>query len=232
MKLPSRETRGTSTGSMWSSRDSTGGLTCVSPLPCFLDLQTIKWWMLLSYPQSRYHGNCRLPEQAYLASDRKRIFSSGGKSSLHVLTATATLSRCSVPLNTSPKLPWNRQHSIMGNVRLEVRLQRMIGNRKRHHLSQQLSQQHVLVVQDPLLILHRTADCWSDSQGHTHKPVTSRWGYLDNRAEEHHARLLGDHLFGGEVVFDELRDGGEAGPFKAILTLPEGETGSGIAYLR
>lgn len=41
-----------------------------------------------------------------LASDRNLIFSSGGKSSLHVLTATGVLSRCSVPLNTSPKLPW------------------------------------------------------------------------------------------------------------------------------
>lgn len=42
----------------------------------------------------------------HLASDRNRIFNSEGKSSLQVLTATGVLSRCSVPLNTSPKLPW------------------------------------------------------------------------------------------------------------------------------
>lgn len=48
-------------------------------------------------------------------------------------------------------------------------------------------------------------------------------GYLDDRVEQDDARLLGDDLLGGEVMLDELRDGGEARPFKPVLTLPERE---------
>lgn len=47
--------------------------------------------------------------------------------------------------------------------------------------------------------------------------------YLDDRVEQHHSRLLGDDLFRGEVMFDELRDGGEAGAFETVLTLSERE---------
>lgn len=47
--------------------------------------------------------------------------------------------------------------------------------------------------------------------------------YLDNGVEQDDSRLLSDDLFGREVMLDELRDGGEAGPFKSILTLPERE---------
>lgn len=50
-----------------------------------------------------------------------------------------------------------------------------------------------------------------------------RCGCLDDGVEQHHSGLLGDDLLGGEVMLDELRDGGEARPFKAVLTLPEGE---------
>lgn len=48
-------------------------------------------------------------------------------------------------------------------------------------------------------------------------------GCLDDGGEQHDSRLLGDDLFGGEMMFDELRDGGEARPFEAVLTLPERE---------
>lgn len=48
-------------------------------------------------------------------------------------------------------------------------------------------------------------------------------GCLDDGVEQHHSRLLGDDLFGGEVMLNELRDGGEAGAFKPVLTLPERE---------
>lgn len=47
-------------------------------------------------------------------------------------------------------------------------------------------------------------------------------GYLNNRVKQNHSRLLGDDLFGGEVVLDELRDGGEACPFETVLILPGG----------
>lgn len=42
---------------------------------------------------------------------------------------------------------------------------------------------------------------------------------LDNGIDQNHSRLLGDDLFGGEMMLDELRDGGEAGSFKTVLTL-------------
>lgn len=51
-------------------------------------------------------------------------------------------------------------------------------------------------------------------------------GCLDNGVEQHDSRLLGDDLFGGEMMLDELRDGGESRPFKAVLTLPERESES------
>lgn len=49
-------------------------------------------------------------------------------------------------------------------------------------------------------------------------------GCLDNGVEQHDSRLLGDDLFGGEMMLDELRDGGEPSPFKTVLTLPDRET--------
>ena len=98
----------------------------------------------------------------HLASARKRIFSSGGKSSLHVLTATDILSRCSVPLNTSPKLPWQQaDRGAWWNIeadsekQTEVRWLVTESKRKCGHLSQQLAQYYILMVQDPLLVLHR-----------------------------------------------------------------------------
>lgn len=55
-------------------------------------------------------------------------------------------------------------------------------------------------------------------------------GYLDDRVEQDDPRLLGDDLLGGEVMLDELRDGGEARPFKPVLTLPERERGAGGGF--
>lgn len=43
--------------------------------------------------------------------------------------------------------------------------------------------------------------------------------YLDNRVEQHNPRLLGDDLFGGEVMLNKLRDGRKARPLKAELIL-------------
>lgn len=48
---------------------------------------------------------------------------------------------------------------------------------------------------------------------------------LDHRVEKHDPRLLGDDLLAGEVMLDELRDGGEARPLKAVLTLARGQQG-------
>lgn len=53
--------------------------------------------------------------------------------------------------------------------------------------------------------------------------VCMHGGYLDNRVEQHNSRLLSDDLLGGEMMLDELRDGGKARPFKTVLTLPERE---------
>lgn len=48
-------------------------------------------------------------------------------------------------------------------------------------------------------------------------------GYLDNRVEQHNSRFLSDDLLGGEMMLDELRDGGKARPLETVLTLPERE---------
>lgn len=44
-------------------------------------------------------------------------------------------------------------------------------------------------------------------------------GYLDYRVEQHDSRLLGYDLFAGEVMLDELWNGGEARSFETVLIL-------------
>lgn len=48
---------------------------------------------------------------------------------------------------------------------------------------------------------------------------------LDDGVEKDDSRLLGDDLLAGEVMLDELRDGGEARPLEAVLTLARGQRG-------
>lgn len=62
-----------------------------------------------------------------------------------------------------------------------------------------------------------TLSAWT----HTHMYWYKHVCYLDNRVEQHHSRLLGDNLFGGEMVLDELWNRGEARSLEAILILPE-----------
>lgn len=48
--------------------------------------------------------------------------------------------------------------------------------------------------------------------------------------EQHNSRLLSDDLFVGEMMLNELRDGGEACPFKTVLTLPEREREREVSF--
>lgn len=87
------------------------------------------------------------------------------------------------------------------------------------------------MVQDPFFVLDTGSDITVTSVSGHSQYVCNRfmcWGVnvsgcLDDGVEQHDSRLLGDDLFGGEVMLDELRDGGEAGAFKPVLTLPERE---------
>lgn len=47
-------------------------------------------------------------------------------------------------------------------------------------------------------------------------------GYLDNRVEQNYAGLFSDDLLRGEMMLDELRNGGEARSLEAVLTLRRG----------
>lgn len=94
--------------------------------------------------------------------------------------------------------------------------------REKGNLSQQLPQHHILVVQDPFFILQKKKQ-WTFFR---FKLILPDWcflhsysGYLDNRVEQNNSRLLCDDLLRREMMLDELRNGGEACPFKPVLTL-------------